>query len=205
VPSGDIVTLLSDEHKETERRLETFAATHPDERGKLFSGLTDALIRHAIAEEMVLYPIVVCMASGGEAIAHARISAQLKVAELISQMEAMDPGGVEFAKAFNRLRAAVCEHARYEETDVFPLLQEHEHEALLVAMGRRYSVVKYAVPPSAGQNTTALAEAIRNVSPGLRIAAGRARQSPRSQHDQAPSRRAVDRRGAVQQADDSAS
>ena len=202
--SADIVTLLSDEHQEAARQLEAFAVADSAERRKLFLGLADFLVRHEVAEEIVLYPVL-SMAPGVEELAAVRIAEQCQVAALISEMEAMDPDGEEFAEAFNTLRSAVLEHARSEEASVFPLLKRHGHAALLVAMGKRYKVIKYAVPPSDTHSAAVLAETIRNVSPDLRPSRKSQRLSSRRRRDGAPLQTVMARQGRMQEGDGRAS
>ena len=106
--SDDIVTLLLADHQETRQQLELFSNAERSELDKLFSELADRLVRHEIAEEIVLYPVI-AMEPGGLAVREARLSEQSETAQLLSEMEQMSTDSGEFAEAFETLRTAVLE------------------------------------------------------------------------------------------------
>ena len=112
-----------------------------------FSRLANALVRHEVGEEVVLYPVL-RMEPGGGAIADARLAEQSQAADVLSQMERTDPLDEEYAEAFDTLRSVVLEHAGSEELFVFPLLRQLDQDGLLLEMGRRYREIRDSPSPA---------------------------------------------------------
>ncbi len=160
MPSDDVLTLLMEDHQEAERVLKSLADADWSKRGELFAKLADTLVRHEVAEEVAVYPVL-RDEPGGAAIADARIEEQYEAADLLSQMEQMDPSSEEFDQAFNTLKSAVLEHAGAEEQEVFPRLQDQEDQERLIEMGERYNRVKESVPEGSTARVSELAEQMR--------------------------------------------
>jgi iron-sulfur cluster repair protein YtfE (RIC family) len=164
--SDDIVSRLKADHAQAREQLDAFATADGASLQELFVKLADALVRHEVGEEMVLYPVL-RMEPGGSAIADARVTEQSETVHLLAEMERMSVGSAEFADAFDTLRSTVNEHTYAEEEFVFPLLEEEEQEALLAEMGSRYAKLRDAVPRNASTDVAELARAIRESAPGL--------------------------------------
>ncbi len=103
------------------------------------------LVRHEVAEEHVIYPVV-RRAPGGEEEAKTRIAEQAEAEKLLAEMEKLDASSVEFATAFTSLRRSVLEHASAEEATTFPLLREMEDAESRSALGGRYELAKSKAP-----------------------------------------------------------
>ena len=106
----DIVTLVLAEHGDVKERLEAFATderTHT-ERGNFFAELADFLIRHEVAERMVLYPVL-CMAPGGAAVVEARVAEQCEVADRIARWRRWTREATSLCARSTR-SAAACSH-----------------------------------------------------------------------------------------------
>jgi hemerythrin superfamily protein len=157
---SDVVTLMLEDHHEAKMALQTFEDADRARWGELFPKLADTLVRHEVAEEVVVYPVL-RDEPGGAAIADARIAEQAEAEDLLSRMEQMDPTSDGFGEAFNTLHSAVLEHAGSEEAEVFPLLQEQEQGEHLIEMGRRYTKVKSFAPDGGRQSIAEFADTIR--------------------------------------------
>lgn len=164
--SADIVTLLLQDHEDAQKQLEGLANSGRTERSKLFRRLAESLVRHEVAEESVLYPVV-CLEPRGTAIADARLGEQSEVFNLRAEMDLMDPLSHTFAEAFETLTAVVSEHAEAEEEFVLPLLLEQDRNGLLEQLGQLYLEVKGSVPRGNGK-TKELADKLRESAPDLR-------------------------------------
>ena len=71
----DVVRLLEEDHQLVQSRFESLSAAPADGRAELFWKLTNDLVRHEVAEEVVVYPAIRDV-PGGDAIADARIAEQ---------------------------------------------------------------------------------------------------------------------------------
>jgi hemerythrin superfamily protein len=127
--SGDWEAQLKAEHKAVRALLRALVKTSADEEDKrraILEGVADALTRHAVEEENVVYPALRELGADLEAGELYDEHAEMKT--LIGQMKAMaasDPMWIGKAQALKKL---VYAHAREEETNLFPLLRSCESE-----------------------------------------------------------------------------
>jgi iron-sulfur cluster repair protein YtfE (RIC family) len=144
-PTDDVVSLLTQDHAAVKQRFAEFDDAPVDVRAELFWKLTDQLIRHEVAEEVVVYPILRKL-PGGDAIADARVAEESEAEQQLARMEKMDPTTQEFLGAIKDLQAAVLEHATKEEQEAFPILLANEEGAYLIQLGQKYKGAKLAAP-----------------------------------------------------------
>jgi hemerythrin superfamily protein len=141
----DVVELLLADHEEAKVLLRRFEGIAPTERASYFCEVVTELVRHEVAEEQVVYPII-RHAPGGDEEADTRIAEQAKAEELLADMEKLEASSTEFATHFTSLRQAVLAHASSEEATTFPLLREMEDTESRVALGGRYEHAKSKAP-----------------------------------------------------------
>jgi iron-sulfur cluster repair protein YtfE (RIC family) len=113
-------------------------------REGLFRQLVAELARHEVAEEEILRPV--SRRDAGDSIADARIREEADAEELLKEMERLDPASAEFGARLSKLRTEVERHARAEETEEFPKVQQKEPLARLEQMGRAYQAAKELAP-----------------------------------------------------------
>jgi hemerythrin superfamily protein len=142
----DVIELLLSDHEEAKALLGRFDDIVPTERAGYFAEVVTALVRHEVAEEHVVYPIIRYASPGGEQEAKARIAEQTEAETLLVAMGKLDASSAEFALQFATLRHAVLEHARAEEGSTFPLLEQMEDAESRVALGGRYEHAKARAP-----------------------------------------------------------
>ncbi len=151
-PGIDILDLLADDHREAESLLNRFESVPDVDRDQYFCQVVQELVRHEVAEELVVYPALRSDASGGDQEADARIHEQAKAEQMLAEMEELDVGQAEFQAKFVNLREAVLEHAKAEESGAFVMLRQSEDadartklaSALRVGQGQR----SYSSAPS---------------------------------------------------------
>jgi hemerythrin superfamily protein len=144
-PENNIVSLLAQDHAAVKDRLSEFDLASPESRDELFWTLTDQLVRHEVGEEVVVYPALKDLPGGSEVV-EARLAEEAEAEKLLAAMEKMEPSTDEFMTALRELRSAVLEHARHEETEVFPLLLAHEEAGRLEYLGQKFKGAKLAAP-----------------------------------------------------------
>ena len=140
--TGDIVDLLSQDHEEAKQLLEQITGAAPSARETLFWELVPELVRHEVAEEVVVYPRIRSDAPDGDAEVEPRLKEQREAEEMLSAMEKLDPASDEFAQKLTKLRNDVLDHAEAEEQNIFPLLRALEHEEERTELGARYERAK---------------------------------------------------------------
>jgi hemerythrin superfamily protein len=141
----DVIDLLLADHKEAKALMGRFDHTEPSERAAYFYEVVNALVRHEVAEERVVYPITRHAVPGGEQEAKARIAEQSEIEQLLVDLEKLDASSEEFATQFGTLRRAVLDHAGAEEATTFPLLKMEDDESRL-ALGGLYELAKAKAP-----------------------------------------------------------
>jgi hemerythrin superfamily protein len=141
----DIIALLSEDHQLVEQRFAEAREAGEDTEGERFWKLADLLVRHEVAEEMVVYPALRA-APDGDAIADARIAEQSGAEHKLAELEELRPGTAEFRSELTSLQKSVLEHAELETSSVFPLLRETLSSEELVALGQRYLAAKSSAP-----------------------------------------------------------
>lgn len=141
----DVVRLLEEDHQSVQSQLEALHAAPAGARGELFWKLTNDLVRHEVAEEVVVYPALRDV-PGGDAIADARIAEQSEAEEKLARMEKLDSAGPEFAGEVAVLKGAVLEHAKAEEETAFAMLLSGLSPDRRVDLGQRYVKAKEAAP-----------------------------------------------------------
>lgn len=141
----DAIALLLQDHRQVE---ELFAQLEgrPDQWGERFGELTETLVRHEVAEETAIYPVVRSVIIGGDRLADERIAEQSEAEELLKAMEKTSPDRTEFASQLATLRAAVLQHAAREEETVFGPLGDALSQGDRAALGDRYLDAKSAAP-----------------------------------------------------------
>jgi iron-sulfur cluster repair protein YtfE (RIC family) len=145
VPTDDLISLLAQDHEAIKERFSELGHADPKVRGQLFRELTDQLVRHEVAEEVVVYPAL-RQEPGGDAVAEARVHEESEAEQLLARLEKLDPTTEEFRGAIRDLESAVLDHAQKEEAEVFPLLAANEESGFLALLGQKFKGEKLAAP-----------------------------------------------------------
>ncbi|MGH9029388.1 MAG: hemerythrin domain-containing protein [Acidimicrobiales bacterium] len=140
-PPDDLVALLEQDHREIAQRFEELEAAGESLRAELFWKLTDELVRHEVAEEMVVYPAL-REVPGGDDIARVRLAEQGVAEEDLARIEKLDPLTAEFTEALAKLKAEVLQHANEEEVQALPFLAGSASSVQMLELGRRYTAAK---------------------------------------------------------------
>ena len=140
VLTGDWEKQLKSEHRAVKRLLKAMSDSEPGETAKraaLLESVDDALTRHALEEEKVIYPALKT-AGAGEAVEqlYADHGEMKTLTRSLHELAGEDPRWLDQVKALQRL---VQKHVRREE-DLFPLLHElgdDERNRTLTGLVRR--------------------------------------------------------------------
>ncbi|HEX4163631.1 MAG TPA: hemerythrin domain-containing protein, partial [Acidimicrobiales bacterium] len=100
--TADIVDLLSQDHDEAKQLLTEITSAAPEARNDLFWELVPALVRHEVAEEVVVYPTIRSDAPDGDAEVEPRLKEQQQAEKMLSSMEKLDPASEEFAEKLSK-------------------------------------------------------------------------------------------------------
>jgi hemerythrin superfamily protein len=143
---GKVVDLLQEDHEQVKALFGQLTSSPPEARKDLFCHLVTELVRHEVAEEVVVYPAIRSDAPDGSAEVKPRLQEQSEAEQKLAKMEKLDPTTPEFASELAELRAAVLAHAQAEEMNIFPLLRALEGDEKLLEMGAKYERAKSSAP-----------------------------------------------------------
>jgi hemerythrin superfamily protein len=140
-----IVSLIQEDHAALRRELDALEQATDAERPRRFADLTEHLVRHEVAEELVVYPALRRL-PGGDRVADARIAEQAEAEQRLAELDRFRSDTAEFHTTFTQLRGSVLDHAALEESDVIPLLSSALSEEEAGEMGRRYVSARSSAP-----------------------------------------------------------
>lgn len=165
----DVIEILTADHREVEAmftELETLMRTRSgtDEglRKDLVDQVTIELVRHAVAEEVAVYPAVKDKVSAEEAERARREHAEAEAT--MKRLESLDPDDAAFGDELGTLMTEIRAHVAEEEGEMFPRMREVMSADELVELGGRVETIKKMAPTRPHPN-------VPN-DPGPRLAAG---------------------------------
>jgi hemerythrin superfamily protein len=142
----DVVEHIEADHRAAKELLGLFENVGPADRAKYFHEVVTELVRHEVAEDHVVYPLIRHGSPEGASEAADRMAEQSVIVGLLARMEKLDAISDEFAADFLTLRRSVLDHATSEEAHTLPLLVEAEDVESRVALGGRYEHAKSVAP-----------------------------------------------------------
>jgi hemerythrin superfamily protein len=143
----DVIEILTRDHREVEEMFVEFTdATDPAERRRITDDITIELVRHAIAEEMHLYPAVRQHVPDGDEIADKELSDHAEIEQALKDLEEADVENTDFQAAMRRLTDEVTEHVEDEEHNLFPQLAKYASREELMELGEKVQSAKAIAP-----------------------------------------------------------
>ncbi len=144
--TGTIIDHLTADHEQIKALFSDVVFVRPEQRADTFCELVTELVRHEVAEEVVVFPAVRADAPDGAVMVEPRLREQAGAERMLAAMEALKPDSLEFADALTELSTAVLQHAAAEEREIFPLLRQAESVDALFELAERYEKAKASAP-----------------------------------------------------------
>lgn len=155
----DLIDAVQKDHDEVKALFARVASGTGKRREAAFARLRGELIRHEVAEEEIVHPLTKACAGNGKRVAKARVHEEEKAEDLLKKMEKVEMGSGQWERMFERLRAAVLQHADKEETVEHPRLRDAVDRKELARAGKAFQSVKKLAPtrphPSTPNSATA--------------------------------------------------
>jgi hemerythrin superfamily protein len=164
----DVIDILTEDHREAEELFQELeglmaeGAVNLERRRTVVDRVTIELVRHAVAEEVLVYPVVKDKVSEEEAERAKREHAEAE--ETMKRLERLDPEDPTFDTEIRKLMSDIRTHVAEEEGEMFPHMREVMSREELVSLGRKVEAFKKVAP-------TRPHPAVPN-DPGARLAAG---------------------------------
>ena len=147
----DVIEILTTDHREVEAmfiELETLMTTRSGTDDELRKDLADQitieLVRHAVAEEVAVYPMVKEKVSEEEAERAKREHAEAE--ETMKRLESLDSEDPTFEQEIRKLMNEIREHVAEEEGEMFPRMREVFSPEELTELGKRVEAIKAMAP-----------------------------------------------------------
>ena len=146
-PALDVVDILTADHREMLELLgQIRTTTDPEQRRDLADTVIAEVMRHAVAEEMYVYPAVEeHMPNGAEEVEHDKREHD-EIVQLMKKIEDVDAGDPRFMELVTEFEANLRHHAGDEERDQFPQLRAHIPADKLVQLGEKVEAAKKLAP-----------------------------------------------------------
>jgi hemerythrin superfamily protein len=143
----DVVDILTADHREMIALIaQIHAAPDGSQRRDLADTLIAEVMRHAVAEEMFVYPAIEDhVPNGKEEVEHDKKEHD-DIVKLMKQLEKAEPSDASFMDLIPELEGQLTHHAGDEESDQFPKLRQHIPREKLVDMGEKVEKAKKLAP-----------------------------------------------------------
>ena len=99
------------------------SAADGETRRDLADSLISELVRHAVAEEMYVYPAMRKHLPDGEKAVEHDIEEHKELEQTMKALEGADVSSAEFDEALRKLESLLADHVQDEETEQFPELR----------------------------------------------------------------------------------
>lgn len=144
---ADVVDILTSDHRDMLELLgQIETATDATQRRDLADTVTAEIMRHAVAEEMFVYPAVEeHMPNGSEEVEHDKQEHD-QIVQILKRLEDVDAADATFMELVRELEGQLRHHASDEETDQFPQLRAHIPRDRLVELGVKVENAKKLAP-----------------------------------------------------------
>jgi hemerythrin-like domain-containing protein len=142
----DVVDILTTDHREVLELVGRIPGADPGERRDLADTVIAELMRHAVAEEMYVYPAMREHLPDGDAAVQHDTEEHQELEEVMKELEGADAGEPRFLEVLGRLEEVLRDHVDDEESEQFPQLRARIPHEKLVEMGGKVETAKKAAP-----------------------------------------------------------
>jgi hemerythrin superfamily protein len=145
--SGDALDILISDHRDVTALIgEIWTIRDPMIRRDLTDTAISELVRHAVAEEMYVYPVMRKYLTDGEKSVEHDIEEHKELEQTMKKLEAIDVSSTEFDAELRRLETLLADHVRDEETEQFPELRSRVPQEELTELAGKVEAAKKLAP-----------------------------------------------------------
>ncbi|QJQ94669.1 MULTISPECIES: hemerythrin domain-containing protein [Halomonadaceae] len=143
----DVIDILTTDHQEMlELITQIERATDPAQRRELADTVIAEIMRHSVAEEMYVYPVMEKhIPNGADEVEHDKEEHD-EIVQVMKKLEDADASDAVFMEYVQELKQQLDHHANDEESDQFPKLRTHISADDLVDMGEKVENAKKLAP-----------------------------------------------------------
>lgn len=147
VAATDVVDILTEDHHAVLDLIAELHVTADPQRCRALADVVIAeVVRHAVAEEAVVYPAMRDYLPAGDHEVDHDLDEHKAIEKTLKDLEGLDPQDTGFALAVDTLEAELRHHAGSEENEQFPILRASIPAEELVRMGKKVQRIKSMAP-----------------------------------------------------------
>jgi len=145
--SGDVIDVLTSDHREVTALITNiWSVADPMIRRDLTDTAISELVRHAVAEEMYVYPAMrKHLPEGDKAVEH-DIEEHKELERAMKRLEDVDVSSTEFDEALRHLETLLADHVQDEESEQFPELRRRIPQEELTKLAEKVETAKKLAP-----------------------------------------------------------
>jgi hemerythrin superfamily protein len=164
----DVVDVLTDDHREvTDLINQIRTADDADRRRDLADIVITELVRHAVAEEMHVYPVMRKHLTDGEEAVQHDVKEHKAIERTLKELEDVPASDPRFAALIDQLATILDDHIRDEEMEQFPKLRAQVPRDKLVELAEKVETAKKLAPTHPHPNAPNNALFHKVVGPGV--------------------------------------
>lgn len=138
----NLISVLTRDHRRIVDLLWRLPMTHGTQRRRLANELSSELIRHAVAEDLYLYPAVPAVVPASAVDAARETGAHARIERLLAELAQTPPDSLTFDALVTKLKCEVDRESLHEEADVFPWLARYCDPQMLIHLGEEIQAFK---------------------------------------------------------------
>lgn len=143
----DVVDVLTADHREVSMLIEDILAVGDvDRQRELADIVTAELVRHAVAEEMFVYPVMKAEFADGDEVVEHDTEEHDEIEQALKRLEGIPATEQEFIPAVKNLKELIDHHVEDEESEQFPRLRAELSRDKLLAMAQQVQAAKKIAP-----------------------------------------------------------
>jgi hemerythrin superfamily protein len=143
----DVIDVLISDHRDVTALIENIrSVADPMIRRDLTDTAISELVRHAVAEEMYVYPAMRKYLPDGDRAVEHDVEEHQQLERAMKRLEAVDVSGAEFDAVLRELETVLADHVQDEEGQQFPELRRCVPREELVALAGKVETAKKLAP-----------------------------------------------------------
>jgi hemerythrin superfamily protein/carbon monoxide dehydrogenase subunit G len=143
----DVVDILTTDHREVTGLIQQIrSAGDATTRRDLADTMISELVRHAVAEEMYVYPAMKEHLPDGEAAVEHDIAEHKELERTMKELESVEATDLRFDSLITELETILADHVNDEESEQFPKLRASIPREELVQLGQKVQSAKKLAP-----------------------------------------------------------
>jgi hemerythrin superfamily protein len=144
-----VLSLQKQDHIELDALLHRLAEAEPQEQRGVLLEIYRLVFPHAFAEEALLWPVIRRVLPEGHALTLRVEQEHQDINELVTRLEAMEPGSAEHEQVLSRVVGLLRQDVRDEEDELLPRIQAELSPAQLRLLGVAWGAVRQIAPTRA--------------------------------------------------------